>query len=55
LKTLVGWSSQEEFLEFKKEVKGILSKATDHYTSLARSYDAEIQGKYKLLLEKEIN
>ena len=54
LQTLFSQSSEREIADFKDRVVGILSEAITHYTSVARQYNPEVQGKIQLELVDQI-
>ena len=56
LKTLFHQSSEQEILNFKEQVLGILDKASSYYTSVSAQYNSDPQDKdkFKLKLERDI-
>lgn len=54
LQTLFSQSSEKEIADFKERVVSILSEAVNHYTSVARQYNPEVQVKIQLELVDQI-
>ena len=53
LQTLLNQSSEQEILNFKEQVLGILDEASSHYTSVSAQYNADPKDKEKLKLKLE--
>ena len=53
LQTLLNQSSEQEILNFREQVLGILDEASSHYTSVSAQYNSDPQDKEKLKLKLE--
>ena len=53
LQTLLNQSSEQEILNFREQVLGILDEASSHYTSVSAQYNSDPKDKEKLKLKLE--